>query len=218
MVREILASLPVGAALDAACGTGRHSAHLAALGHRVIGVDATDEMLDVARAKVPEAEFHRGDLRRLPLPDDSVDLVVCGIAVTHVPELAPVFAEFARVLRRGGNLVLSDSRGFIGDIGFPLARIRPDGTFGYIPVWARLASEYLAAALPAGFAVRRCEELRQDTPLVDEDGLDLNDTETPEHLAGRPPLIWALHRFAPEATNAAYRDAPLAIVWHFELA
>jgi hypothetical protein len=34
---------------------------------------------------------------------------------------------------------------------------------------------------------------------------------------GRPPIIWALHRFAPEATNAAYSGLPHAIIWHFQL-
>jgi len=217
VVREILDGLPVGVALDAACGTGRHGAYLASLGHRVIGVDATPEMLEVARAKLPAGDFYEGDVRDLPVADDSVDVVVCGIAASHFPDLVPVFAELARVLRPGGHLVLTDSRGLIGDIGLPLARTRPDGTFGYIPVWSRLASDYLAVALAAGFEVRRCEELRRTTPLVDDEGRDLADPETPEHRPGRPPNIWALHRFAPEATKAAYRGRPQAIVWHFQL-
>ena len=218
IVREILDGLPVGVALDAACGTGRHTAYLALLGHKVIGVDATPEMLEVARAKVPSGDFYEADLRDLPVADDSVDVVVCAIAASHVLDLAPVFAEFARVLRPGGHLVFSDSRGLVGDIGLPLARIRADGTFGYIPVWSRLASDYLAVALPAGFEVRRCEEPRRRTPLVDDEGRDLDAPDTPEHRPGEPPLIWALHRFAPEATNAAYRGLPHAIVWQFQLA
>lgn len=217
VVREILDALPVGVALDAACGTGRHAAYLASLGHKVIGVDATPEMLAVARAKVPTGDFRQGELRELPTEDDSVDIVVCAIAASHLQELTPVFAEFARVLRPGGHLVLSDSRGLIGDIGLPLARTRPDGTAGYIQVWSRLASDYLATALPLGFEVRRCEEPRRASPLVDDEGNDLDAAETPEHLPGKAPYIWALHRFAPEATNAAYRGAPHAIIWHFLL-
>jgi len=216
IVRGILAALPVGVALDAACGTGRHSAYLASLGHKVIGVDVSREMLEVARAKVPDGEFYEADLHDLPTEDDSVDVVVCAIAASHVPELAPVLAEFARVLHPGGHLVLSDSRGLIGDIGLPLGRRRPDGTFGYIPVWSRLASDYLAAALPLGFEVRRCEEPRRTSPLVDDEGRTDND-ERPSERLGNPVDIWALHRFAPEATNAAYRGAPHAIIWHFQL-
>jgi ubiquinone/menaquinone biosynthesis C-methylase UbiE len=205
-------------ALDAGCGTGRHGAYLAALGYKVIGVDTTPEMLEVARAKIPAGDFYEADLRDLPVTSNSVDVVVCGMAASHFPDLAPVLAEFARVLRPGGHVVLTDSRGLIGDIGLPLARTRPDGTFGYIPVWSRLASDYLVVALPLGFEVRRCEELRRKTPLVDDQGRDLHDPDTPEHTPGRPPNIWALHRFAPEATNAAQRGRPQAIIWHFQLA
>jgi ubiquinone/menaquinone biosynthesis C-methylase UbiE len=218
VVREILDRLPAGVALDAACGTGRHSVHLAELGHKVIGLDATSEMLEIAHAKVSTGDFREADLRNLPLADDSVDIVVCGIAVSHIPELGPVFAEFARVLRPGGHLVLSDSRGLIGEIASQHPRTRPDGSFGYMPAWAHAASDYLAAALPLGFQVRRCEELPRWTPFVDDQGNDMNDPEdTPEHVPGRPSNAWALHRFAPEATNAAYRGTPLVIVWHFEL-
>jgi SAM-dependent methyltransferase len=169
-------------------------------------------MLEVARAKIPAGEFHAADLHALPVADDSIDVVVCGIAASHVPDLAPALAEFARVLRPGGHVVLTDSRGLIGDVGLPLARTRPDGTFGYVPFRSRLASDYLATALPLGFEVRRCEEPRRRTPLVDDEGRDLGDPDTPEHRPGRPPSIWALHRFAPAATNAAYRGLPHAIV------
>ena len=218
IVREILAGLPVGIALDAACGTGRHTAYLAALGHEVIGVDASPEMLTRARAKVPGAAFHEADLHDLPLDDDSVDLVVCAIALSHVPELTPVLIEFVRVLRPHGHLVLSDSRGLIGDIGLPLVRIGRDGEIGYMPVWSRLASDYLAAALPLGLQVRRCEEPRRPSPLVGDDGTDVYDGERPpDHVPGDPPDIWRLHARAIAATNAAWRDNPAAIVWHFQL-
>jgi SAM-dependent methyltransferase len=217
IVRDILSGLPVGIALDVACGTGRHTAYLASLGHQVIGVDTSPEMLAVARNKVPPGEFHEADLHDLPLADDSVDLVVCAIALSHVPDLAPAFRELVRVLRPKGHLIVSDSRGLIGDIGLPLVKRTPAGNFEYMRTFSRLTSDYLAAALPLGFEVRRCVELRRRTPLVDADGRDLADPDTPEHRPGRPPNIWALHRFAPEATNAAYRGLPHAIVWHFQL-
>lgn len=49
----LLDQVPLGQALDAACGTGRHAAHLVGRGHNVVGVDWTPAMLDIARAKVP---------------------------------------------------------------------------------------------------------------------------------------------------------------------
>jgi len=211
IVREILDGLPVGVALDAACGTGRHTEYLASLGHTVIGIDTSPEMLARARAKVPDGTFHEADLHDVPLADDSVDLVVCAIALSHVADLAPVLAELVRVLRPNGHLVISDSRGLMGDIGLPLVRVGPNGEVGYMPVYARLASDYLAAALPLGLQVRRCEEPRRPSPLLDDEGT------APDHVPGEPPNIWSLHALAPAAANAAWRGNPAAIVWHFQL-
>ena len=218
VVRAILDSLPVGVALDAACGTGRHTEYLASLGHTVIGVDVSPEMLDVARGKLPELEFHEAHLEQLPLADNSVDLVLCGLAVSHVPDLRSVLGELVRVLRPNGHLVLSDSRGHFSDIGFPIVRKQGDGTFGYMPIWSRLASDYLAAALPLGLSVLRCDEPRRRHPLVGDDGTDLYDESAPpKHVPGSAPNIWALHSFAIEATNAAWQGKPAAIIWHFQL-
>jgi SAM-dependent methyltransferase len=211
IVWEILDGLPRGTALDAACGTGRHAGHLAALGHAVIGVDTSPEMLAVAAAKVPGAEFREGDLHQLPVPGQHADVVVCALALTHVPELAPALTEFVRVLRPGGHLVISDSRGLLGYLGSPVVTALPGGGFGYLPHRNRLTSDYLAAALPLGLQVRRCEEPRRPCPLIDPDAL-------PDAVpADEPPDIWSLHSWCAAATNAAYRDNPAAIIWHFQL-
>lgn len=218
IVREILDALPIGVALDAACGTGRHAAYLASLGHTVIGVDSSPGMLAVAREKIPQGEFHEADLHELPLAEDSVDLVVCAIALVHVPDLESPFGEFARVLRPGGHLVVSDQRGLIGDIGSPVGSDGPEGERGYIPVYVRLASEYLAAALPLGFQVLRCEEPRVPSPLLDEEGRTIHDGERlPPQDPNDPPYTWGLHAEAIEATNAAWRGKPSSIIWHFQL-
>ena len=216
VVREILDGLPRGVALDAACGTGRHSAYLASLGHKVIGVDSSAAMLERAREKVPRGEFYEADVDNLPLPDDHVDLVVCALALVHVPDLEPVLAEFVRVLRPGGSLVISDQRGLIRGVGLPVVKARSDGSPGYMPIRSRLTSDYLAAALPLGLQVRRCEEPLRPFALVDGNGSS-DGAPVPDHVPGAPPNIWALHRWCPDATNAAYRGLPAAIIWHFQL-
>lgn len=218
IVREILDGLPIGVALDAACGTGRHAAYLASLGHTVIGVDSSPGMLARAREKVPQGEFHEADLHELPLADDSVDLVVCAIALVHLPDLEGPFGEFARILRPGGHLVVSDQCGLIGNIGLPVGFDGPDGEVGYLPTYARFASEYLAAALPLGFQVLRCEEPRVPSPLLDEEARTIHDGERlPPQDPNDSPWIWALHAEAIEATNAAWRGKPSSIIWLFQL-
>jgi ubiquinone/menaquinone biosynthesis C-methylase UbiE len=184
----------------------------------VIGIDTSPEMLTVAREKVPAAELHEADLHDLPVVNDSADIVVCALSLTHVPDLGRALAEFVRVLRPNGHLVLSDSRGLIGDLSPPAVRARADGTFGYMQTWHRLTSDYLEAALPLGLQVQRCVEPRRPTPLLADDGTyHYDDEPPPAHVPGNPPDIWALHQFSIAATNAAFQGNPVAIIWHFQL-
>ena len=88
--------------LDIGCGTGHQMAALRARGFEVTGVDGSAEMLAHARANNPEAELYEADVARLPLPDESFDIVLCVEVLRYLesPELA--VAEMARVLRPGG--------------------------------------------------------------------------------------------------------------------
>jgi ubiquinone/menaquinone biosynthesis C-methylase UbiE len=215
IVHRLLDRLPPGRALDAACGTGRHAAHLASRGHEVVGVDGSPDMLARAAAKLPDADLRRGELDALPLPDDHVDLVVCALALTHVPDLRPVFAEFARVLRPGGHLVTSDSR-----TGLPVIRRTPEGTWGHLPHHDHLASDYLAAALGHGFRVVDCREPHRPAPAASTRSRpepDPDPADLPPPADGVPPDIWALHAWCPEASAAAWTERPVAIIWHFRL-
>jgi SAM-dependent methyltransferase len=141
------------------------------------------------------------------LPDKHADLVVCALALTHTPDLAPVLAEFVRVLRPGGHLVISDSRN-----EWPVVNALPDGGFGYLPHRNHLTSDYLAAAIPLGLQIRRCEEPCLPYPAIDP------DATPPDAPVSHPSDIWSLQLWCPAAANAAYRDTPVAIIWHFELA
>ena len=72
IVRQMLAGLPSGVALDAACGTGRYTAFLADAGHAVTGIDTSPDMLALTRRKVPQATFLLADIRELPVPNPSL--------------------------------------------------------------------------------------------------------------------------------------------------
>lgn len=221
LVRPIIDSLPLGVALDAACGTGRYAQFLAERGHQVIGVDGSPEMLARARARVPEGTFLLGDLNRLPLADGAVDLVVCTLALTHVRDLGPVIAEFARVLRPGGHLVTSD----IHPEGVALGSIphlrRPDGRPGQLNSYRHLVGDYLRAALTAGLHVRRCEEPLPSSPTDDSshDSPDrLPETLDPAQLGPWELWPWTLADLLPEAARAASAGLPTMLIWHFQAA
>lgn len=80
---------------------------------RAIGIDMTDEMLELARANAAQAgagnvEFRKGYLEDLPLEDESVDVVISNCVINLSGEKPRVLAEAARVLRPGGRFAVSD--------------------------------------------------------------------------------------------------------------
>jgi SAM-dependent methyltransferase len=145
------------------------------------------------------------------VPDSSVDLVVSGLALCHVPALAPVMAEFARVLRPGGHLVISDVHHEITFRGsVPLAP-GPNGEPGLVPSYRHTPGDYLRAALPAGLAVRRCEE-----PGRPDHDVPAPPSPAEVTVTGWPEWPWSLLTLIPEAAGAAWA-VPATIVWDFEL-
>ena len=211
VMHQIIDAFRPGDALDAACGTGRYADYLAGRGHRVVGVDSSPDMLARARARVPSGRFLLGDLHHLPLGDNCVDLVVCGLAMSHVATLAPAMAEFARVLRPGGRLVISDAHHEIVIRGSVPHALGPNGEPGLAASYRHTPGDFIRAALPAGFQVRGCEEPRRSTGDQPPPSPDAGLTVTGWH-----EWPWSLLDLVPEATWAAWA-VPAVIVWHFEL-
>lgn len=93
-----------GLLLDLACGAGLLAPYVAGRGYRHVG-------LDLSATALPQARQHgvlpvRGDVTRLPFPDEVADVVVAGEILEHVADPSRVVAEACRVLRPGGTLVL----------------------------------------------------------------------------------------------------------------
>lgn len=128
---------------------------------RVIGVDMTPEMLAKARKNAKKGnytnvEFRKGEIERLPVDTNSVDVIISNCVINLSPDKKTVFKEAFRVLRPGGRLMVSD---------MVLLKELPDYVKNSIEAYvgcvggAIMKNEYLDAVKKAGF---------QDVKVMDE--------------------------------------------------
>lgn len=102
-----------GTVVDLGTGTGVLLARLSPLAERVIGIDSSEEMLQVARRKVaeeglPNVELRLGSLEHLPVPDAEANAMVANMVLHHVARPPDALREVHRGLCPGGRLVLAD--------------------------------------------------------------------------------------------------------------
>jgi arsenite methyltransferase len=149
---------------------------------KAFGLDMTDEMLALARenqrkAGVDNVEFLKGEIEKIPLPDNSVDVIISNCVINLSADKARVLKEANRVLRPGGRLAVSDIvvRGEI-----------PQEIRRSVELWigcvagALEEQEYRSRLRDAGFdqieveptRVYRAEDAR---PYLDAAGLDFNE-------------------------------------------
>jgi arsenite methyltransferase len=123
---------------------------------KAYGLDMTDEMLALARenqrqAGVDNVEFLKGEIENIPLPDDSVDVIISNCVINLSTDKDRVFAEAFRVLKPGGRFAVSDMV-FRGDLALVPESVKAD-----VQAWAGCVAgaleeqDYLARLRAAGF-------------------------------------------------------------------
>jgi len=126
---------------------------------RVIGLDMTDDMLDLANANrdklgATNVEFRKGEMEAMPIGDSSVDVIISNCVINLSPDKDAVFRESFRVLKPGGRFHVSDVL-----LQRELSQAEKDD----LVLWAGCASgalleaDYLARLRAAGFAEARVD-------------------------------------------------------------
>ena len=94
--------------LSIGCGSGVDARWLADNGaKRVVGIDISKGLLDIAKANNPDLEFHEMDMERLEFPDASFDLPYSSLAIHYVDNWTVPLKEAYRILRPGGKYIFS---------------------------------------------------------------------------------------------------------------
>jgi ubiquinone/menaquinone biosynthesis C-methylase UbiE len=190
VVDALLAALPPPAsAMDVGTGTGRLARKLARLGAAdVLGVDATPEMLRVARETARAEGLHNlrfalAVLGEIPLPaaDASMDLLTCGLMLCHVPDLRGAIRECARVVRPGGWLLLTDFHPATAAFGWRTDLITPEGIH-LLPNTPGTRQDYLDALIEAGCGLLSVQDIALDGAPYG----DVSDSVV--RAKGKPPL------------------------------
>ena len=154
--RAIAALQPGERVLDLGSGAGFDcflaAGQVGATG-QVIGVDMTPDMVSKARANARKAghanvEFRLGEIEALPVPDDSVDVILSNCVINLSPDKPQVFREAFRVLRAGGRLAISD---VVATAALPDEMRRDIHLYSCCVGGASTVDEIEAALLAAGF-------------------------------------------------------------------
>lgn len=158
-VHTLLPSIQNKQCLDLACGSGRYLHWLQQNGAALaLGTDLSWAMLQAAVAgPLLQCPFYP-----LPFADNSFDLIICGLAVGHSPDLARPLQAAARVLRPGGSLVYSDFHPFAALSGWERTFTAADGTTYALEHYTHLYQDHVQACASAGLHIEAVQE-----PMID---------------------------------------------------
>lgn len=187
---EVVLDLGSGGGIDVLL-----SARRVAPGGKAYGLDMTDEMLALARenqrkAGLENAEFLKGQIEDIPLPEDHVDVLLSNCVINLSTEKERVISEAFRVLKPGGRFAVSDVV-FLGD-----KRELPEEVLETVGLWTGCVAgalekeEYEALLTGAGFEAVSVEV----TNTYDPEAIDGLDTEKKRAALRRVPAASAFIR------------------------
>jgi SAM-dependent methyltransferase len=182
-------------ALDVGCGEGRFCRMLKSHGLEVTGIDPTPALLAAARVRDPEGAYLEAAAERLPLDDDSFDLVVSYLSLIDIPEMHAAIAEMVRVLKPGGSLLIANLTSFntAGD-GWVKG---DDDEHLYFPIDHYLQERSIWTEYRGIRVVNHHRPMSAYMSVLLDAGLRLTYFDEPEPKAGAPEPKAAIYRRVP---------------------
>ena len=174
VTREILDKVNFKTVLELGCGTGKNTIWLQTKAEHILGVDFSEEMLNIAREKIKTEKtvFLKADITKdWDWTTDNFDLVTCNLILEHIENLSFIFAQAFSKLKPGGYLFISELHPFKQYTG---SKARFDAGEGILELetYTHHISEFLETARTAGFQLEKLNE-----------GFDEDGNQTPRILS-----------------------------------
>lgn len=106
-IAKLLQYKPNGFYLDIGCGSGNYTGALAEIGLKIEGIDLSTEMLEKAKKKYSQINFHQGDATALPFSNNKFDGAICILATHHIHNNKKLFQEAFRVINKGRFVIFT---------------------------------------------------------------------------------------------------------------
>lgn len=163
-LRRTLSGLQFKRILEIGCGTGKNSEWLRGISEQLIAIDLSEEMLAIARDKVPagNVSFQQADITGdWDFASGSFDLISFSLVLEHIQDLVPVFQKTAEVLKAGRMVYVSELHPF-KQYGGTKARFETEEGTHIVECYNHHLSDFCTAGTQAGLTIERIEEYFDD--------------------------------------------------------
>lgn len=160
VTRNLLASRHYDSILELGCGTGKNTVFFAEVGVHVHALDFSEGMIQQAKEKVKSGNvrFETADLtKHWNCEDDVYDLISCNLVLEHIEDLSHIFAESARVLKAGGQLLVNELHPF-RQYGGTKARFERSGETVEVEAFVHHISDFINVAADNGLSLAMFNE------------------------------------------------------------
>lgn len=159
-LRQSLSDIQFENCLEIGCGTGKNTEWLITKGKRILAVDISDDMLNIAKQKITDdnVRFVKADITGdWHFTDETFDLVVCSLVLEHIEDIASVIQEIADHLRPGGTLYIGELHPFKQYTGSK-ARFETEQGEQVVPCFNHHVSDFTMAAVKVGLKIESLDE------------------------------------------------------------
>ena len=158
--KETLSKYPFSKVLELGCGTGKNTSYLLQKAEQVIGLDFSEEMLNIARAKIKDTrvEFRKADLNlNWDIENQFAELITSSLTLEHIQDLGHIFEQAYEKLKANGIFFICELHPFKQYLGSK-ARFETEDGVQELEVYTHHLSEYIENAKANKFSLVEINE------------------------------------------------------------